>query len=159
MIRHVDEAVVQMIVLSLWLGAAALFVSSVAPAAFAVMPTRALAGAIVGRVLPSLFYAGMVVGVAVIALDLIAGRPVASPRSIAAAFMLASCAVAQFIIGARIERLRTAIGGSLESLPIDDVRRVTFGRLHGASVGMLGLAMLVAAVALVSSMRSVQPRT
>ena len=159
MMRQLDEAVVQTIALSLWLGAAALFVSSVAPAAFAVMPTRTLAGAIVGEVLPAVFYAGMAVGTAVMGLELLAGRSVLWNRGLAATVMLAACVIAQFVIGSRIDRLRVAIGGSLDTLPIGDVRRAAFGRLHGASVALLGLAMLAAAVALVMSMRALHPRT
>jgi hypothetical protein len=154
-----DKALVQTVALSLWIGAAALFVSSVAPAAFAVMPTRTLAGALVGGVLPAVFYGGMAVGVAVLVLELLAGRSAARPRALAAAVMLAACLAAQFIIGTRIERLRLAIGGSLESVPADDLRRAAFGRLHGASVALLGVAMLAAVVALVLAARSVQSRT
>ena len=46
----------------------------VAPAAFAVLPTRTLAGALVGRVLPVLFWCGMLVGVGVAVLG-VARRP------------------------------------------------------------------------------------
>jgi hypothetical protein len=150
---------VQTIALSLWLGAAALFVSSVAPAAFAVMPSRALAGALVGRVLPALFYAGIGVGVAVMALEFAAGRPMLRGRSMSGAFVIVACAAAQFVIGTRIDRLRQDIGGSLEGLAADDLRRVAFGRLHGASVALLGVAMLAAVIALILSMRALQPRS
>lgn len=156
--RRIADALVQTLALSLWLGAAGLFVSSVAPAAFAVMPTRTLAGAIVGRVLPSLFYAGMAVGVSVIVLEVLAGRSVTQPRGLAAIVMIAACAIAEFWIDARIGRLRADIGGSLESLAAGDPRRVLFGRLHGVSVALLGLAMLAAATALVMAMRTLQPK-
>lgn len=159
MTRSLDDALVQTIALSLWLGAAALFVSSVAPAAFAVMPSRALAGALVGRVLPALFYAGIGVGVAVMTLEFAAGRPMLRGRSMSAAVVIVACAAAQFVIGSRIDRLRQDIGGSLEGLAADDLRRVAFGRLHGASVALLGVAMLAAVIALILSMRALQPRS
>ena len=44
--------------LALWLGAAGFFSAAVAPALFAVLPTRTLAGEVVGRVLPVVFYVG-----------------------------------------------------------------------------------------------------
>jgi hypothetical protein len=50
--------------LGAWIGAALLMAAAVAPAAFAVLPTRALAGALVGRVLPPVFGGGIVVGLA-----------------------------------------------------------------------------------------------
>jgi hypothetical protein len=68
--------------------------------------------------------------------------------------MVAACGVAQLIVGRRIDRLRADIGGSIESLPVDDARRVAFGRLHGISVAWLGLAMLAAGVALVLAWRA-----
>jgi len=51
----------QVVALAAWLGAAALFAASVAPAAFAVLPSRSLAGDVVGRVLPVVFWSGMLV--------------------------------------------------------------------------------------------------
>ena len=46
------------LLLSALLGAGILFASVVAPAAFAALPSRSLAGALVGRVLPVVFVAG-----------------------------------------------------------------------------------------------------
>ena len=56
----------QLALLVLWLGGAVLFAAAVAPALFAVLPTRTLAGAVVGRVLPVIFYSGMLIGVVVV---------------------------------------------------------------------------------------------
>ena len=61
--RAVSSGAISVVALSAWLGAAVLVAAVVAPAAFAVLPTRTLAGALVGRVLPVLFYSGAVVGV------------------------------------------------------------------------------------------------
>jgi hypothetical protein len=72
--------------------------------------------------------------------------------------MIIACGIAQWIVGPRIERLRQEIGGPLDALPLDDVRRVAFGRLHGASVAWLGVAMLAAAVALVAAARALPTR-
>ncbi|MBW7933621.1 MAG: DUF4149 domain-containing protein, partial [Gemmatimonadaceae bacterium] len=46
---------------AMWLGGALLTVAVVAPGAFAVLPTRALAGEMVGRVLPVVFAGAIVV--------------------------------------------------------------------------------------------------
>src|SRR3982751_582369 len=70
------------------------------------------------------------------------------------AVMVAACAIAQFIVAPRIARLRAEIGGPIEILPLDDARRVSFGRLHGVSVAWLGLAMLAAVVVLVIAARA-----
>jgi hypothetical protein len=42
--------------LAFWLGAAAFFSVALAPVLFAVLPTRTLAGEVVGRVLPGVLY-------------------------------------------------------------------------------------------------------
>jgi hypothetical protein len=60
--RAISSSAISVVGLSAWLGAAVLAATVVAPAAFAVLPTRSLAGALVGRVLPVLFYGGAVVG-------------------------------------------------------------------------------------------------
>jgi len=139
---------IQLVIVALWLGGAILFAAVVAPALFAALPTRTLAGVVVGRVLPTIFYAGMVVGAVVIILELRENgawswRGAETPGAIT----LISCAIAQFIVSPRIERVRAEIGGAIETLAVDDPRRVQFGRLHGASVAWLGLAMIAAAVA------------
>ena len=68
--------------------------------------------------------------------------------------MVAACAVAQFVVAPRIERLRAEIGGPLEALAADDPRRAAFGRLHGISVAWLGVAMIAAVVALIVAGRA-----
>ena len=142
-----------------WLGAALLFAAAVAPAAFAVLPARSLAGALVGRVLPVLFVTGLVVGVVVAALEASsAGAPFRRWRLGAAAAMIVACAVAQFAVAPRIERVREDIGPSIEALAPDDARRAAFGRLHAVSVGWMGLAMLAAGVVIVSGALALRAR-
>jgi hypothetical protein len=139
------------VALSAWLGAALLVATVVAPAAFAVLPTRTLAGALVGRVLPVLFYSGAAIGI----LAALAGRT-ATPsagRVIAAVAMVATCLAAQLVVAPRIERVRTAAARPIDELAVGDPRRAAFGRLHGASVLLLGIAGIAAAAALVLTLR------
>ena len=147
----------EVLLLTLWMGAALLFVGVVAPAAFLVLPSRTLAGALVGRVLPVIFYAGVVIGALIVVLD-IGGRTGTWTRSAAGAVSALACAVAQLVVGARIDRLRVAIGGPLDALSPDDPRRIAFGRLHAFSVGWLGIAMIAAIVALALALRALNPR-
>jgi hypothetical protein len=133
------------LLISFWGGAAMLTIAIVTPAAFAVLPTRTLAGSLVGRVLPALFVSGILLGATVAALALSAGSRGAA---LTAALAAVACAVAQFVINPRIARMREEIGGPVDALPLDDARRVAFGLLHGYSVGGLGVAMLAAAVSL-----------
>jgi hypothetical protein len=151
--------IVELSALTLWLGAALLFSAAVAPALFAVLPTRTLAGAVVGRLLPVIFYSGMAVGAAVVAMELLShGRWNWRGREAPAAVLFVSCTIAQLVVGPRIERLRTEIGGVLETLAPDDARRAAFGRLHGASVAWLGLGMLAAAVGAFLAARALADR-
>ena len=145
--QHRGAAVASLIVASAWLGAALLFVAVVAPAAFAALPTRTLAGALVGAVLPAIFHSGIVVGavLAVAGMTLRRGR-IVTPGTVGGFLIAISCAAAQFVVAPRIERARVSIGGPIESVPSSDPRRVAFGRLHGASVAWLGVALVGAAI-------------
>ena len=143
------------LLLGAWIGAALLFIAVVAPAAFSVLPSRTLAGALVGRVLPVLFYAGVVIGSVIVILDVVA-RTGTWGRAAAGAVSALSCAVAQLVVGTRIDRLRTEIGGPLEALAGDDPRRVAFGKLHAVSVAWLGIAIVAALVALALAARALR---
>jgi len=145
----VSRANVVALALSAWLGAGVLFAAVVAPAAFAVLPSRTLAGALVGRVLPVLFVAGIVVALAGLWLDRADAGRLPGVRRAALVVVAASCVIAQFAVAPRIERVRQKINGPIEQLPPDDQRRAAFGRLHAASVAWLGLAMIAAAATVV----------
>ncbi|MFL5616563.1 MAG: DUF4149 domain-containing protein [Gemmatimonadaceae bacterium] len=149
--------IAETLLLAIWIGAASLFTLVVAPAAFAVLPTRTLAGALVGRVLPILFYAGVVIGSIIVILDL-AGRTGAWGRAAAGAVSAVACAIAQLVVGTRIDRLRASIPVPLDALAGDDPRRIAFGRLHAISVGWLGIAMLAAVVGLTLAVRALPVR-
>jgi hypothetical protein len=149
--------VTETLLLAIWIGAAVLFTLVVAPAAFAVLPSRTLAGALVGRVLPVIFYAGVVIGSTIVLLDL-AGRTGTWGRAAAGAVSALACAIAQLVVGTRIDRLRAAIGVPLDALAGDDPRRLAFGKLHAISVGWLGIAMVAAIVALALAVRALPPR-
>ena len=144
-----SRTIVISVLLSAWLGAAVLVATVVAPAAFAVLPTRALAGALVGRVLPVLFIAGLVVALASLWLDSgDRGRAIRVRRAMLVVAAV-SCAAAQFVVAPRIERVRKEIAGPVEQLSPADPRRIAFGRLHAASVAWLGLAMVAAVTTLI----------
>ena len=150
-------AVAQLIAASAWLGAALLFVAVVAPAAFSALPSRALAGSLVGAVLPAVFYSGIVIGLGlcIASLALRRGR-IVTPGTVAGFLMAVSCVAAQLVVTPRIERARVAIGGPVESVPPSDPRRIAFGRLHLFSVLWLGVAVAGAATASVTATASLR---
>ena len=134
------------LLVSAWGGAALLTVTVVTPGAFAVLPTRTMAGTMVGWVLPALFLSGIAVAVIVVVLS--GRRHEFRPAALTAALAGAACAVSQFGINPRIAQLRAEIGGPMDALPADDARRVAFGLLHGYSIGGLAVAMLALAISL-----------
>ncbi len=153
--RNLGRALVSVILLAMWGGASLIVITTVAPAAFRVLPTRALAGALVGQVLPVLFLAGIVVGTASMVLAA-RGAPKMLARRIGAAGTVIGCLVAQAIIGPKIAALRVKIGPNIEALATTDPLRMEFGRLHGFSVLALGVALIFALVALVSAVLAVR---
>ena len=143
-----------------WIGAAMITVAVVAPGAFAVLPSRTMAGTMVGRVLPALFVAGMVIGILVAVVT--SSAPSAGvPRWASASALVSAlaCFVAQFGITPRLDRLRAEIGGSVDALPAGDARRVAFGLLHGYNVAGLGVSMVGAAVCLGFLLVAMRPRS
>lgn len=136
-------AAVELVLLAAWLGAAVLVAAVVAPAAFRVLPSRTLAGALVGEVLPVIFISGLVIAAIAVTLEARGGKGILQIR-ITAPFllMIIGCAVAQFVIGPKIEVVRAAIGGAVDALDAADPRRIQFGRLHAFSVMWMGVAML-----------------
>jgi len=145
------------VVLCVWLGAVVYFVAVVAPAAFRALPSRALAGALVGQTLPAIFVSGIVAGGLVFGLALRGGRamPWRGARLLGGMIVALLCGVAQFVIGSRIDRLLAAMVGGPDALPASDPQRIAFGRLHALSVASLGLAALVAVVILAVTLASI----
>jgi hypothetical protein len=155
--RVMPAAVTSVVLLAAWLGAAILVAAVVAPAAFAVLPSRSLAGALVGRVLPVLFWSGMAIGLLVAALGW--SLPSAAWRTGSALALVAACAAAQLVIAPRIQDIRAQIGGAVDALDANDPRRQAFGRLHGLSVAWMGVGALAALVTLVLVIRSLTTRS
>jgi hypothetical protein len=142
---------IAIVLLAAWLGAALIVAAVVAPAAFAVLPTRTLAGALVGRVLPVLFWSGLLVGLLSVWFG--AHLSMAGARATGAVVLITACVVAQLVIAPRIERVRSAIGGPVDALDPANPLRQSFGRLHGASVACLGIGGVAALAVLVLLVR------
>lgn len=145
--RVSSAAFASVVLLGAWLGASAVVAAVVAPAAFAVLPTRALAGDLVGRVLPVLFWSGIAIGVVVAFLGW--RLPLPQWRAGAAFALVASCAIAQFVITPRLDRIRSAVVGPIDALGSANPLRQAFGRLHGLSVVCLGVGGVAAVLLLV----------
>jgi hypothetical protein len=160
---------IELVALSVWLGATALFAAVVAPALFDALPSRTMAGDVVGRVLPALLLSGVVISLVVGLLEAMAqnaiftahwtpgsrapdsndvvhfgGARLAGQRA-GAGFLIGVVCLWALQIGQKIDKLRASVGQPIDALPVSDPRRVEFGRLHALSVAVLGVAMLFAA--------------
>ena len=133
-----------------WLGAAVFFSMAVAQSAFAVLPSRELAGAVVNRTLMILNYGGMIIGLILLASSIVNKEKVNRLKlwieQGLLLFLTAACAFGQFVIGARLHALREQIGRPIDEVAADDPLRIAFGALHGYSVMMLAFAMLAALI-------------
>ena len=134
------------LLLAAWLGAGILFAAVVAPAAFAVLPSRTLAGALVGRVLPVDLHRRHRRRARRLLLDRAERRTaIRALGARARRHRDRVCARPSSSVAPRIERVRRRDQRARRAAAAGDPTRVAFGRLHAESVAWLGLAMLGAA--------------
>ena len=146
--RRSYSGLVTMSLLAAWIGVAVFVAAVIAPAAFAVLPTRALAGALVGEALPVLFMGGIVLGAFVVVVHASTSRA----TGIGGLVLLAGNVVA-LMIEHRLHALLVSIGAPIDSISVTDPRRIAFGRMHGLSVLMMAIGLAGASVALGVLMR------
>jgi hypothetical protein len=143
---------VRLLLAAVWLGAAVFFSSAVAPAAFAALPQRDLAGAVVSRTLSVVNTGGAVIGLLLLlSLPLDRGARSRRARAGEAASLLvlaALCAAGRWVVAARMQSLRAQIGRPIDELSATDPLRVAFNSLHVYSVWALVAAMLAGGAAL-----------
>lgn len=139
------------LLLILWLGAACFFSFAVAPSAFAVLPSREIAGTLVSRALSIVNYSGLVVGL-ILLLTSFAGQRAANrfrlwtERFLLLVLMLA-CAAGQFVIALWISWIKAQIGRPIDEVAMEDPLRIQFNELHQYSIWALAAAMIAALVA------------
>jgi hypothetical protein len=137
--------------LIVWIGGLLFFAFAVAPAAFSVLPTRHLAGTLVGRTLGTLHWMGIFSGLVFLASSLIysqltRGTPHAfAARNVLIILMLALTLVSQFGIIPRMDTLRASIG-EIDSVPPDNPARLQFDALHVWSTRVEGGVLLLGLV-------------
>jgi hypothetical protein len=138
--------------LIVWIGGL-IFFPVVAQTAFSVLPTRHLAGLVVGRSLGILHWMGMISGVVFLVSSLLYGRlsegtlhGFAAPH-VLICLMLVLTLISQFGIIPRMDALRASIG-EIDSVPSDNAARLQFDALHHWSTrvesGVLLLGLVVA---------------
>jgi uncharacterized membrane protein len=141
--------------LVIWLGGLIFFAFVVAPTVFTpgLLPTRHMAGTIVGRSLDLLHWMGIVSGIVFLITSMIYSRrsfgnarPLAA-RHVLIVLMLLLTVISQFAISPKMHAIRTE-AGVIDNAPPDSPLRMEFNRLHVWSenfekgVFVLGLAVL-----------------
>jgi hypothetical protein len=138
--------------LIVWLGGL-IFFPVVAQTAFSVLPTRHLAGLVVGRSLGILHWMGMISAVVFLASSLLLSRlsngeaHALAPRNVFICLMLLLTLISQFGIIPRMDAIRPSIG-EIDAAPANLPARVQFDALHQWSTriesGVLLLGLVVA---------------
>lgn len=141
----------RLLLLGIWLGAAIFFVG-VAQSAFALLPTRELAGSVVNRNLMVLNLGGLGIGVILLVLSLVSARNSNRLLLWSERFFLlvvaAACAIGQFVIALWLQLTKAQMGGvPIDEVPLDDPLRIQFNSLHEYSVWVLVAGMVSALIA------------
>lgn len=141
---------IRLLLLTIWLGSAVFFIA-VAQSAFAVLPQRELAGAVVNRTLAILNLGGLAIALILLATSWVVRKDfkrlsVWAERGLLIV-LAAACAVGQFVIGTWLAMVRTQIGRPIDEVAVDDPLRIQFNNLHEYSVWVLMSGMAAALIA------------
>ena len=140
---------IRLLLTAIWLGAAVFFIF-VAQSAFAVLPERELAGAMVNRTLAIVNYGGIVIALILLATSLV-GQAAGNRLWVRAArdgllVLPAATAIGQFVIGWWLMLLRNEMGKPIDQVAVDDPLRVQFNQMHEYSVWVLMTGMAAALI-------------
>ncbi|MBZ5616641.1 MAG: DUF4149 domain-containing protein [Acidobacteriia bacterium] len=141
--------------LVVWLGGVIFLAFVLAPTAFSpgLLPTRHLAGSIVGRSLDLLHYIAIVSGIVFLITSMLYARfatgnarPLAA-RHLLIVLMLLLTVISQFAISPKLDAIRAEVG-VIDNLPLDSPPRMEFNRLHVWSEKFEEAVLLLGLVAL-----------
>lgn len=141
---------IRLLILAIWLGAAVFFIG-VAQSAFAVVPDREMAGAVVNRNLMILNFGGIGVSLLLLLTSLFGTAHLGRLWLWVERFLLltlgGASAVGQFVIGIWLASLRSQMGQPIDTLGVEDPLRVQFNMLHQYSMWVMVAAMTAALIA------------
>ncbi len=147
--------------LVVWLGGLIFLAFVEAPTAFSpgLLPTRHMAGAIVGHSLDVLHYMAIVSGIVFLISSMAYGRMTAGTarplagRHLLIVLMLLLTMISQFAISPKMHAIR-AEAGVIDNLPLDSPLRLEFNRLHAWSEEFEEGVLLLGLVALYATARA-----
>ncbi len=136
--------------LGTWVGSILYLSFVIAPGAFSLLPSRDLAGAMVGYSLTWLHTIGIAAGVIYLVATAAGGKSfgaLASPAALLVLAMILLTMTSQFGVTPRMAELRLQMG-SVDATPATDPLRVAFDRLHQYSVWLESAVLLSGLAAL-----------
>lgn len=145
----------QFLSLGCWVGSIVFFIIFTA-GIFSVMPTKDLAGMVVGYSLARLHILGIVAGCVYIIATMVLEKSVAAlarPAPLLVFFMIVCTVASQYGVIARMDALRAQMG-SVDATPADNALRVAFDRLHQYSVRLESAVLLSGLAALFLTARA-----
>jgi hypothetical protein len=137
--------------LIVWLGGL-IFFPVVAQTAFSVLPTRHLAGLVVGRSLGILHWMGMISAVVFLISSMLLSRlstgsaQLFAPQNVLVCIMLLLTLISQFGVIPQMDALRASMG-EIDAAPVDLPARVQFDALHHWSTRIESGVILLGLVA------------
>ena len=153
-------AFIEVLLLGVWLGSMIFFSFAVAPSAFAVLPTREIAGVMVTSTIGKIEVLGLIIGTLLILMHVANWRSRRSSGAIKALqtflllLMIASAGLSRFWISPAMVSLRAQMGGHIGDVSVTDPMRVQFNDLHQYSVGLMSAAMIAGVAVLFLTVRS-----
>ena len=153
-------AFTEVLLLGVWLGSMMFFSFAVAPSAFAVLPTREMAGVMVTSSIGKLEVLGLLFGVLLVLIHAAkwrrrsAGARVKTLKVFLLLLMIASAGLSRFWISPAMVSLRAQMGGHIDDVAATDPLRIQFNDLHQYSVGLMSAAMISGLVVLFLTVRS-----
>ena len=159
-IAHQITAFIEVLLVGVWLGSMIFFSFAVAPSAFAVLPTRELAGAMVTSTIGKVEVLGLVIGPLLILIQTASWRARSSSnvsktfQVVFILFMISAAALSRFWISPQMVSLRAAMGGHIDDVSAGDPLRVQFNSLHQYSVALMSAAIIAGVLVLFLTIRS-----
>lgn len=153
-------AFVEVLLLGGWLGSMMFFSFAVAPSAFAVLPTREMAGVMVTSTIGKIEVLGLVLGTLLIIIQVAnwrsrpSSRAIKTLQAILLLLMIASAGLSRYWISPAMVSLRAQMGGHIDDVAVTDPMRIQFNDLHQYSVGLMSVAMMSGLVVLFLTVRS-----
>jgi uncharacterized membrane protein len=149
--------------LVVWLGGLIFFAFVLAPTAFSpgLLPTRHMAGSIVGRSLDRLHYVAIASGIVFLIASMLYSRMASgnarpqATRHILIVLMLLLTVISQFAVSPKMHAIR-AEAGVIDDLPPDNPLRMEFDHLHMWSERLEVAVLLLGLVALYTTAQALR---